>query len=268
MAGGRHLLALIEDLLDFSRLNADSLERSRSRSRAQIADAVSLCAPLAAERVLTVTVDAGDEPLSGVRRPPPPQAGPAQPDLERDQVQPSRRLDHGPGPARRRRRRPRRRDRLGSRHDLRAAHAACSSRSSASTRRSAGSRATGSAWPSRRLWSRRWTGRSTSLRPPAPGSVFSVRLLAAEAVAAGAGPRAPGPDAGAGRLTAARPQPRAIYGTLSDRAADPGPPAHPSAPAVPSAGAGRPPPPRPPEPSASRPSPRARGAAASPTSRP
>ena len=121
MAGGRHLLALIEDLLDVSRLDAKGLELQPVDVAALIDDAVSLCAPLAAGESLTVAVDAGEEPLWAWRRPPPPQAGAAQPDLERDQVQPSRRLDHGPGPARRRRRRPPRRGRLGHRHDLPAA---------------------------------------------------------------------------------------------------------------------------------------------------
>jgi signal transduction histidine kinase len=63
MAGGRHLLTLIEDLLDYSRLNADSLERRLVEIGAQIADAASLCSGLADERGLSVTVDAGDEPL-------------------------------------------------------------------------------------------------------------------------------------------------------------------------------------------------------------
>jgi len=63
MAGGRHLLALIEDLLDYSRLDADKLERVPVDVGAQIAGAVSLCGGLAGERSLHVTVDAGDEPL-------------------------------------------------------------------------------------------------------------------------------------------------------------------------------------------------------------
>jgi signal transduction histidine kinase len=63
MAGGRHLLALIEDLLDFSRLDADNLERRPVEIGAQIADAVSLCSGLAGELALTVTVDTGNEPL-------------------------------------------------------------------------------------------------------------------------------------------------------------------------------------------------------------
>src|ERR1700733_6607231 len=61
MAGGRHLLALIEDLLDVSRLDAKGLALGPIEIGAQIDDAVSLCAPLAAGHSLTVTVDAGDE---------------------------------------------------------------------------------------------------------------------------------------------------------------------------------------------------------------
>jgi signal transduction histidine kinase len=63
VAGGRHLLALIEDLLDVSRLDAKGLELRPVEIGAQIDDAVSLCAPLAAGESLTVTVDTGDEPL-------------------------------------------------------------------------------------------------------------------------------------------------------------------------------------------------------------
>jgi signal transduction histidine kinase len=63
MAGGRHLLALVEDLLDVSRLESDGLKLHPVEISAQIEDAVSLCGPLAAEASLTVTVDAGDEVL-------------------------------------------------------------------------------------------------------------------------------------------------------------------------------------------------------------
>jgi signal transduction histidine kinase len=62
MAGGRHLLALIEDLLDLSRLNASGLEMQPVDVGAQITEAVSLCAPLATEGSLTLTIDAGDQP--------------------------------------------------------------------------------------------------------------------------------------------------------------------------------------------------------------
>ena len=63
MAGGRHLLALIEDLLDISRLDAKSLALAPVEIGAQIDEAVALCAGLAAEESLTVTVDAREEPL-------------------------------------------------------------------------------------------------------------------------------------------------------------------------------------------------------------
>jgi signal transduction histidine kinase len=62
MAGGRHLLALIEDLLDLSRLDASGLALQPVDVGAQIAEAVSLCAPLSTERSLTLTVDSSDEP--------------------------------------------------------------------------------------------------------------------------------------------------------------------------------------------------------------
>jgi signal transduction histidine kinase len=62
MAGGRHLLALIEDLLDLSRLDASGLDLQPVDVGAQIAEAISLCAPLSAERSLTLTADAGAHP--------------------------------------------------------------------------------------------------------------------------------------------------------------------------------------------------------------
>jgi signal transduction histidine kinase len=63
MAGGRHLLALIEDLLDVSRLDSKGLDLQPVDVAALIDDAVSLCAPLAAGESLTVAVDAGEAPL-------------------------------------------------------------------------------------------------------------------------------------------------------------------------------------------------------------
>ena len=63
MAGGRHLLALIEDLLDVSGLDAAGLDLGPVDTGAQIEGAVALCQPLAVGESLTVTVDAGTEPL-------------------------------------------------------------------------------------------------------------------------------------------------------------------------------------------------------------
>jgi signal transduction histidine kinase len=62
MAGGRHLLALIEDLLDLSRLDAASLDLQPVDVSTQITQAVSLCMPLSAERSLNLTVDPGSHP--------------------------------------------------------------------------------------------------------------------------------------------------------------------------------------------------------------
>ena len=63
MAGGRHLLALIEDLLDLSRLDASGLELAPVEVGAQIVEAVSLCAPLATSESLTITADADEGTL-------------------------------------------------------------------------------------------------------------------------------------------------------------------------------------------------------------
>ena len=69
MAGGRHLLALIEDLLDLSRLDASGLELQPVEVGAQIAEAVSLSAPLATARSLSITVDAGERTLWALAEP-------------------------------------------------------------------------------------------------------------------------------------------------------------------------------------------------------
>jgi signal transduction histidine kinase len=61
LAGGRHLLALIDDLLDLSRLPELSIEPVDAGE--EIRQAVALCGPLAAERSLTVSVGIEDEPL-------------------------------------------------------------------------------------------------------------------------------------------------------------------------------------------------------------
>jgi signal transduction histidine kinase len=65
LAGGRHLLELVEELLDLSRLGADALEVSSSRLEIgdEIAQAVALCRPLAADKSLSLGVEAGPEPV-------------------------------------------------------------------------------------------------------------------------------------------------------------------------------------------------------------
>jgi signal transduction histidine kinase len=61
IAGGRHLLTLIEDLLDLSRVG--ELALAPADLTEEIAHAVALCRPLATERSLTVTLDLPEEPL-------------------------------------------------------------------------------------------------------------------------------------------------------------------------------------------------------------
>jgi signal transduction histidine kinase len=65
LAGGRHLLELVEDVLDLSRLSAGNLELSASAvdARDEVAQAVALCRPLAAERSLALSVETAEEPV-------------------------------------------------------------------------------------------------------------------------------------------------------------------------------------------------------------
>src|SRR5436305_15202413 len=57
LAGGRHLLALVEDLLDYSSLTAASLEMIPVDVRAAAAHAMALCRPLAAEKSPAIHVE-------------------------------------------------------------------------------------------------------------------------------------------------------------------------------------------------------------------
>jgi signal transduction histidine kinase len=64
IAGGRHLLALIEDLLDLSRMG--DLSTGPVEVGEEIAHALALCHPLAAERSLTVKLELPDAPLGAL----------------------------------------------------------------------------------------------------------------------------------------------------------------------------------------------------------
>ncbi len=65
LAGGRHLLALLEDLLELSRLAGENLELSERPVDAadEIAQAAALYGPLVAEQSLTLSVEPGEAPL-------------------------------------------------------------------------------------------------------------------------------------------------------------------------------------------------------------
>jgi signal transduction histidine kinase len=65
LAGGRHLMGLVEDVLDLSRAADGNLELSEERvdTRDEVAQAATLCGPLAAEKSLTLRVEAGQEPV-------------------------------------------------------------------------------------------------------------------------------------------------------------------------------------------------------------
>src|SRR5579884_1182801 len=67
IAGGHHLLALIEDLLDLSQ--AGELTIGPVDAGEEIAQAVAMCRPLAAERTLAIEVDLPVEPLSTLADP-------------------------------------------------------------------------------------------------------------------------------------------------------------------------------------------------------
>jgi signal transduction histidine kinase len=64
IAGGRHLLTLIEDLLDLSRVG--ELAVGPVDVRDEIVHAVALCRPLAAERSLSVILDLPEAPLDAL----------------------------------------------------------------------------------------------------------------------------------------------------------------------------------------------------------
>jgi len=65
LAGGRHLLAMLEDVLDLSRVASDHLALSERPVDVadEIAQAAALCGPLAAERSLELSVEPGEQPL-------------------------------------------------------------------------------------------------------------------------------------------------------------------------------------------------------------
>ena len=90
MKGGRHLLELVNDLLEISRI--ESGELSVSLGPVDIAQAVHdivlLVEPLAAERSVTISHQCRSRDADRARGRAAREAGAAQPDLERDQVQP------------------------------------------------------------------------------------------------------------------------------------------------------------------------------------
>jgi signal transduction histidine kinase len=65
LAGGRHLLALVEDLLDLSRVAAGNLplEPTPVDIQAEITQTVGLIGPLAADKSLSVEIELTDGPL-------------------------------------------------------------------------------------------------------------------------------------------------------------------------------------------------------------
>jgi len=65
LAGSRHLLALLEDVLDLSRVASENLELSERPVdlAGEIRQAAALCGPLAAEHSLALSVEPGEEPI-------------------------------------------------------------------------------------------------------------------------------------------------------------------------------------------------------------
>ena len=94
LRAGRHLLDLIDEVLDIARIESGHLELAMAPVRVAeiVSDAVELTSPMAAraEVVMRSSVDPRHEQVVD-GRPPAPDAGPAQPAVERGEVQPTRR---------------------------------------------------------------------------------------------------------------------------------------------------------------------------------
>ena len=92
LTGGRHLLAIVDDLLDLSRIEAGELRLSIEP--VQVADAVGEASSLLSQRPPPPPSGppASDRPRPlRARRPAAPAAGAAEPALQRHQIQPPRR---------------------------------------------------------------------------------------------------------------------------------------------------------------------------------
>jgi signal transduction histidine kinase len=65
LAGGRHLLGLVEDLLDLSRAADGNLQLAEEPVDAgdEVTQAATLCGPLAAEKSLSLSVEGDEEPV-------------------------------------------------------------------------------------------------------------------------------------------------------------------------------------------------------------
>ena len=178
--GGRHLLELINEVLDISRIESGTLSLSPEPVHVgeAVREAVALVQPLAAERAIAVSGPERRRLRAG--RPPAVQAGALEPALERDQVQP---------PGRRRRRRGRARERAragrGGRHrprrSARPSGAAVRAVRPARSRAQAGSRARGSGWRCRGRLVEVMGGTLTVANRPVEGAAFLVALPATAA---------------------------------------------------------------------------------------
>jgi hypothetical protein len=99
LAAGRHLVVLVDELLDIGRIEAGELhlEVEALPVADLCAEVLAMMQPLAQARSLTVDDRTAGGAHLGARRPGAPAAGPGQPRLERGQVQPPRRAAHGVG---------------------------------------------------------------------------------------------------------------------------------------------------------------------------
>ena len=98
LLGGRHLVSLIDDVLDIAKIESDRLDLSLEAVLVSelLAETVAMMTPMADAAQRRAQLPSGEwRESASPRRPPTASAGPAEPAVERDQVQPPRGTRHG-----------------------------------------------------------------------------------------------------------------------------------------------------------------------------